>query len=331
MILTRAPLRIALGGGSSDLPDYFRKHDGFALTAAINKHVYVALHASSFLEGLRANYSETERVSRAEELRHPLIRAAFEYLNMSGKGMEVMSFADVPAGTGLGSSGAFTVALLLALHTLRGEKIQRLDLAREACAVEIEMAKQPVGWGDQHAAALGGLRLHAFGDETSSTPIVEDVEGSSIAAALLASLMLFDTGMRHRSGDILASEAARSMAGTPEIEANLGSAKSIGEEMLKAIQAGNAEEMGRCLREQWKLKAARTASPINMAVDHWLFSARMAGSLGGKLVGSGGGGFLLCACHARNRNWISETMRKAGLKEMLFSFVNKGAEVLVDA
>jgi D-glycero-alpha-D-manno-heptose-7-phosphate kinase len=325
MIITRSPLRITLGGGGTDLPSYYREHGGFLIAAAIDKYIYITIH-QTFDADLIVKYSKLERVPFAKELNHPLIREAFNLMGNSGQFLEVTSMADIPAGTGLGSSGSFTTALLRALHHLHKRPVNAAGLAEMACDIEINRLREPVGKQDQYISAFGGVSCFHF--KQDDTVAVSPLRCSEEALHNLEdNLLLFFTGYSRPAAQILKEQDTRSREGDQEIIDNLHFVKKIGLASRQALEAGDLREFGRLLHEHWEYKKRRSGSISNSSVDKWYELARTNGAIGGKLVGAGGGGFLMFYTEDRMR--LRHAMTVAGLKEVRFRFDFEGSKVLV--
>jgi D-glycero-alpha-D-manno-heptose-7-phosphate kinase len=325
VIITRSPLRITLGGGGTDLPSYYREHDGFLIAAAIDKYIYITIH-QTFVEDLIVKYSKLERVPFAKELDHPIIREAFNVMGNTGQFLEVTSMADIPAGTGLGSSGSFTTALLRALHHLHKRPINAAKLAEMACDIEINRLKEPVGKQDQYISAFGGVgSFHFNKDDTVAVSPLHCSEET--IHNLEDNLLLFFTGYSRPASQILQEQDRRSRGGDKEITDNLHFVKKIGAASLKALEAGDLREFGRLMHEHWEHKKRRSGGMSNNSVDEWYELARKNGAIGGKLVGAGGGGFLMFYTEDRMR--LRHIMTEAGLKEIRFRFDFEGSKVLV--
>ncbi len=324
MIITRTPLRISLGGGGTDLPSYYRHNDGgFLIAAAITKYIYIAINPN-FEPDLLLKYSQVERVPHAREASHPLLREALIYSGLPS-GIEISSMADIPAGTGLGSSGAFTVGVLRALAAHKREFLRsRLELAELACHIEIDRLGEPVGKQDQYIAAVGGLTAFEFHPddsvETLSVPL-EDI----VRARLEENLLLFYTGMRRSASEELS--ALDEGASDGDIAKNLDAVKQLGRETYEALTAGDLDEFGCLLTRQWELKYERAATPVHERVDNWVRTGLAAGAGGGKLVGAGGGGFLLFYAEAKAE--LREAMARFGLPEVPFGLDYRGSTVIV--
>ncbi|HZQ98344.1 MAG TPA: hypothetical protein VFC93_05975 [Chloroflexota bacterium] len=328
MIITRAPLRIPLGGGGTDLPSYYSEYGGFILSAAIDKYVFINVNQPKTDDSIRLKYSETEIVEHVDDIRHPLFRESLRYLGIE-RNVEIASLADVPAGTGLGSSGSFLVALLTALHALQRSQVSTQALAEAACCIEIERACQPVGKHDQYLAAFGGLTcLDIKCDGTV------DVRPLAISAhvedELRSSLLVFFTGIVRRSFDILQHQQQSTLAKDQSVVDSLHTTKQIGLEVKRALERGDLEEFGRLLDVHWQNKKRRSGKISDPHLDHVYDAARQAGALGGKLMGAGGGGFFLFYCPNGKKARVRAAMAAEGLREMPFAFDHEGAKVLVN-
>lgn len=325
MIMTRTPLRISLGGGGTDLPSYSDEFGGFVLSAAITKYVYITVNRS-FLPGYLLKYSETEHAKERSEIRHRLMREALEMQDVSGP-LEVVSVADVPAGTGLGSSGAFGVGLMHALHAHKREPVCAEKLAREAIEVEMMRLGEPVGKQDQYVAAYGGLVCQEY--RTDGSVSVAPLQMSDACVRELRdSLMLFFVGYTRNASDLLADQKARSVKGDATMLDGLHFARQLGREIRSVLEAGKVEEFGPLMDAHWQKKRERSQGMTSSRIDElYALAMRQGGAMGGKLVGAGGGGFLLF--QTRDRRRLREAMTEAGLSEMDFSFDFDGSVVVV--
>lgn len=325
MIIARSPLRVTLGGGGTDLPSYYRKHGGFLLAAAVDKYVYVALHRT-FDQRLILKYSRTEEVSDVGQVEHPFIREALRSVGIENPHIEIVSLADIPAGTGLGSSGSFSTALLMVLHAWRGRTLAPRELAEQACAVEIDVLGRPVGKQDPYIAAYGGLRTLAFRPDgrVDAAPLALS---AGTRAALEENLILFYTGAKREAASILRDQRDRTDDDDPEMLLNLHRVKDIAGRSRLALEAGNLEEFAVLLTEQWDIKKQRSEGMTNPAIDAWHARALSSGALGGKLVGAGGGGFLMF--YAGDKTRLRSAMKSEGLAEVPFRFDDAGTKVIV--
>src|SRR5215469_5183058 len=291
MIIARSPLRITLGGGGTDLPSYYRSHEGFLIAAAIDKYVYVTV-TRPFAPGIYLKYSSLEHVERVEQVRHPVIREALALQNLRTPQIEITTLADIPAGTGLGSSGSFTTALLKALHAHRRKLIHPRELAELACHVEIDRLGEPIGKQDQYIAAYGGLTCFTFhkDDRVTAEPLHVSME---TMFDLEDHLLLFFTGFSRSASEILADQHLRSQANDAEVLRNLHYVKELGLRSRAALESGNVVRFGELMHEHWEHKKLRSSRMSNGQIDEWYALARKNGAIGGKLVGAGGGGFLM--------------------------------------
>jgi D-glycero-alpha-D-manno-heptose-7-phosphate kinase len=325
MIIARSPLRITLGGGGTDLPSYYREHEGFLIAAAIDKYVYITIH-QTFVEELIVKYSKLERVSHARDLEHPIIREAFDLMRNNGNSLEVASMADIPAGTGLGSSGSFTTALLRALHHLHKLPINAAALAEMACDIEINRLKEPVGKQDQYIAAFGGVTCFSFKKDDGVSVVPLECSEETLHN-LEDNLLLFFTGYSRPASAILKEQDSRSRERDKDMTANLHFVKGIGLQSLAALSSGDLREFGRLMHEHWHYKKKRAATMSNDHVDQWYDIGMKNGAIGGKLVGAGGGGFLMFYTEERMR--LRHAMTEIGLTEVRFRFDFEGSKVLV--
>jgi D-glycero-alpha-D-manno-heptose-7-phosphate kinase len=324
MIIVRSPLRITLGGGGTDLPSFYREHEGFLIAAAVDRYVYITLH-DIFKPGFIVKYSETEVVQSAAELKHPIIREALQ-LTEIGDWLEITSMADIPAGTGLGSSGSFTTALLKALHTRRKKLIHPRELAEQACHIEIDRLGEPIGKQDQYIAAFGGVTCLTFrkDDHVEAAPLALDEEK---LFNLEDNLLLFFTGYSRSASSILKDQDARTRSQDKAMVDNLHYVKELGLRSQAALVTGDLPTFGRLMHEHWVNKRKRSGGMSNPNIDKWYDLAMESGAVGGKLIGAGGGGFLMF--YAEDRTRLRHAMREAGLTEVRFRFDFEGTKVIV--
>jgi D-glycero-alpha-D-manno-heptose-7-phosphate kinase len=327
MIITRSPLRISLGGGGTDLPSYYREHSGFVIAAAIDKYVYITLH-QTFVQELIVKYSKMERVQTVDEVQHPIVREALRLVGVQAPNLEITSMADIPAGTGLGSSGSFTTALLKALHTLRKNLVHPRELAEQACRVELDMLQEPIGKQDQYIASFGGIATFRFlpnGQvEILPTKLTDDTIFN-----LEDNLLLFFTGYSRSASEILTEQHVRSKQNDREMIANLHFVKELGRESRDALEAGDLTQFAKLMNVHWEHKKKRSTMMSNNHINQWYELARQNGALGGKLIGAGGGGFL--AFYAEDKVRLRRTMREAGLQEVRFRFDFEGTKVVAQS
>ena len=325
MIIARSPLRITLGGGGTDLPSYYREHDGFLIAAAIDKYVFVTV-MRPFRPGIYVKYSKLEHVETAREVEHPIIREAIEMLDFKTPQVEITTLADIPAGTGLGSSGSFTTALLKALYTHRKRLIHPGELAELACHIEIDRLGEPVGKQDQYIAAYGGITCFNFNrdDTVASKPLAASIE---TMFDLEDNLLLFFTGFPRSAGSILKDQNVRTQRSDDEMLKNLHYVKELGHRSREALESGNVVRFGELMHEHWLNKKRRSGGMTNPQIDAWYDLAMTNGAVGGKLVGAGGGGFLLF--YANDRNKLRHAMTRAGLEEVRFRFDFEGTKIVL--
>ena len=324
MIITRSPLRISLGGGGTDLPSYYREHTGFLIAAAIDKYVYITLH-EPFTADVIVKYSKMEVVKDAGELQHPIVREALRQSGVSSH-IEITSLSDIPAGTGLGSSGSFTTALLRSLHVLRKNSVSRGELAEQACRIEIDLLKEPIGKQDQYIAAFGGITCFTFHPDDTVTvqPLVLAPE---TLHNLEDNLTLFFTGYTRNASNILKDQDTRSRQHDQSMIENLHFVKRLGCESKAALETGDLRGFAELMHVHWQHKKARSQGMTNTRIDELYDLARANGALGGKVIGAGGGGFLMFYTEDKTR--LRAVMTNAGLREVRFRFDFAGSHVVV--
>ena len=324
MIIARSPLRISLGGGGTDLPSYYREHEGFLIAGAIDKYVYVTV-TRPFLEGIFLKYSEIENVSNVLQVKHKIIREVLKLENLRTPQIEISSMADIPAGTGLGSSGSFTTALLKAIYAYRHKHINPEDLAELACAIEIDKLGEPIGKQDQYIASVGGITSFAFhkDDSVSYAPLNISRDGLN---KLEDNLLLFFTGFSRSASGILKDQHVRSQQNDAEMLNNLHYVKELGYRSKEALETGNSNLFGELMHEHWEHKKKRSGGMSNPEIDGWYELALKNGAIGGKVVGAGGGGFLMFMAHDPEK--LRSVMNKQNLEEVRFRFDFEGAKVI---
>ena len=324
MIITRSPLRITLGGGGTDVPSYYREHGGFVIAAAIDKYVYVTV-MRPFRPGIFLKYSKLEHVDQVDQVQHPIMREAIRMLDFKTPQIEITTLADIPAGTGLGSSGSFTTGLLRALYAHRRRLLLPSELARLACEIEINRLKKPIGKQDQYIAAYGGITCFSFQPD-------EQVEAVPLRASmdtlfdLEDNLLLFFTGFERKAGAILKDQVSRTQRLDRDMLDNLHYVKELGLQSEKLLEAGKTSDFGALMHEHWEHKKRRSKGMSNPKIDEWYELGRANGALGGKLVGAGGGGFLMF--YTQDRRRLRQAMAHAGLEEVRFRFDFEGTKVL---
>lgn len=324
MIIARSPLRITLGGGGTDLPSYYREHEGFLIAAAIDRYVYITLH-QTFVDEFIVKYSKLERVKNHLELEHPIIKEAFNLVGLNGTYLELTSMADIPAGTGLGSSGSFTTALLKVLHAHQKNIVHPNELAEQACHIEIDRLGEPIGKQDQYIAAFGGLTCFRFckDDRVEAFPLKISDE---IRSNLEDSLMMFFTGYSRRASSILAEQNNKTQVNDHDMIQNMHFVKELGIRSKQVLEAGNLPEFGKLLHEHWLHKKKRSQNMSNSKIDEWYNIAMDNGAKGGKLIGAGGGGFLMFYTEEKQR--LRHAMFACGLKEVRFRFDFEGTKII---
>jgi D-glycero-alpha-D-manno-heptose-7-phosphate kinase len=324
MIICRAPLRISLGGGGTDLPSYYREHGGFVLSAAIDRYVYITLH-ETFQREFLIKYSATEVVQTIDDIKHPIIREALRMVPVAAPHLEIVSLSDIPAGTGLGSSGSFTVALLRALHTLNKDFVPRQVLAEQACKIEIEMLKEPVGKQDQYIASFGGITAFEFSQEgpvrVNPLPLSNETLYN-----LEDNLLLFFTGFTRSASQILAEQDTKTRSGDSGMVEHLHQIKQFGYESKTALEAGDLRRFAAIMHEHWERKKYRSKQMTNSQIDEYYQLARDNGALGGKLIGAGGGGFLMV--YSEDKTKLRRALTDAGLREVRLRFDFEGTMLM---
>lgn len=324
MIITRTPLRISLGGGGTDLPSYYRAHGGVVISAAIDKYVYIGINRT-FTQDYFIKYSALERVTRPEEIDHPIVREALT-MHQVEPALEIVSLADIPSGTGLGSSGTFTVGLLRALYALKREHVSAHALAEEACHIEIDRLGRAGGKQDQYIAAFGGITCFEFtrDDRVLVSPL-------QISQATLHDLeehlLLFFTGYSRDADHMLVDQKSRSEKGDAAMLDNLAAIAGIGLRVKERLESGDVRGFGELMHEHWLHKRRRSEGMSTRSIDDWYDTAMENGAVGGKLVGAGAGGFLLFYADQPQR--LREAMAGAGLPEVRFQFDFDGSTVIV--
>lgn len=324
MIITRSPLRISLGGGGTDLPSYYRVHGGFLIAAAIDKYVYITLH-QTFVPELIIKYSKLERVLTVDEVEHPIIREALRMVGIEAPSLEITSMADIPAGTGLGSSGSFTTALLKAFHAHKKNLVHPAELAEQACQIELEKLGEPIGKQDQYIAAYGGITCFKFmpGGQVEAWPLKISQE---TLYDLEDNLLLFFTGYARSASKILQEQDDKTKQADKAMTENLHFVKELGLKSQAALESDNLPEFARLMDIHWQRKKERSGSMSNQDINDWYDCAMANGALGGKLIGAGGGGFLMF--YAKDKARLRHAMRERGLTEVRFRFDFEGTKTL---
>lgn len=331
MIITRTPFRVTLGGGGTDLPSYYAKHGGMVFTMGIDKYMYIMVNPPIVDDKIRLHYSRSEVVDHVDELRHELAREALRHHGIEDK-IEISSMADLPDGTGLGSSSAYLVGLLTALHHYQRDYVPLHELAEEACHLEIEVLGKGIGKQDQYIAVYGGMSvLEIDRDGTVETRAVELPAGS--ADAFVASTHLYYTGLRRAAGDVLKDQRTAMEDGTETdrravVEESLHAIKELGHEILAAIEEEDFDRWGRLLHQHWchkkKMSSKISVSQVDELYDH---VRDEFGVLGGKIVGAGGGGFIMLYCPGDHRR-LERFMQEQGMPRLHYDLEHEGSKVI---
>jgi len=324
MIITRTPLRISMGGGGTDLPSYYRRFGGALVSSAIDKYVFIGINRT-FSPGYQVKYSKFEHVPTITDIQHPIVREALRLHDMPDA-LEIISLADIPAGTGLGSSGTFTVGLVRALYSMQRRHVTAEEVAREACRIEIDILQQPVGKQDQYIASYGGLTCFEFLPDDSVRVSPLKISNATLSD-LEENLLLFFTGYSRTAADILDDQVKRTSSGDAAMIDNLHYVKDLGLQIKDALEQGETERFARLMHEHWQTKQRRSPNMSSSTIVHWYDIALEAGAIGGKMVGAGGGGFLMLYTHDRTR--LRAAMAKEGLAEVPFRFDHDGSMTIV--
>jgi D-glycero-alpha-D-manno-heptose-7-phosphate kinase len=327
MIVSRAPVRFSLGGGGTDLPSYSREHGGFVVAAAVDKFVFVCV-ARRFQDTIRLAYSESEIVDSIDKLRHRIFREA---LRMSGIGraIELHSLADVPANTGLGSSSSFTVALMNGLHAFKREYVPVEQLAQEACRLEIDVLKEPIGKQDQYIAAYGGISALTFHPD-GSVDVERLALRDEVVDDLESNLIIYYSGVERAASTVLKEQAKTIVENKNDAVERMHRIKALGHETKRILLAGSIDSYGEMLHEHWTNKRKLAANMADGAIDEHYEAARKAGAIGGKLMGAGGGGFFMFYVRAPDRHRVQEVLAGRGLRPMRFRFDFDGARIMAN-
>jgi D-glycero-alpha-D-manno-heptose-7-phosphate kinase len=325
MIISRTPLRISLGGGGTDLPFYFEKYGGFILGAAIQKYVYITV-TNHFEKIIRLNYSQTETCYSPKEVKHPIIREALKLLKIENH-IAIASAADLPAKSGLGSSGSFTVGLLNALHAFVGKDIARKKLAETACYIEIDLLKEPVGKQDQYVASFGGFSCISINKKGIVSVIPLKISNESIHD-LEHNLSFFYTGVLRSASEVLKDQKTSSK--TQALD-SLTRIKEIGYEIKRCLENDDLDEFGRLMDKHWLEKKKTSQKISNNVFDKYYDIAKQNGSLGGKIIGAGGGGFFMFYTNSRDDKMrLRKEFIKRGLSEVKMPFESEGTKIVLN-
>jgi D-glycero-alpha-D-manno-heptose-7-phosphate kinase len=327
MIVSRAPVRFSLGGGGTDLPAYSREHGGFVVAAAVDKFLFVCV-ARRFYSNIRLAYSETEIVETVDEIKHRIFRESMRLTGIS-RAVELHSLADVPSNSGLGSSSSFTVALLNGLHAFKREFVSAEQLAREACQIEIDVLKEPIGKQDQYIGAYGGISAMTFNRDGSV-----DVERlplrDEVVDELESNLLIYYTGVERAASSVLKEQSKTIVENRDAAVQRMHRIKELGRETKRILLAGELDTYGEMLHEHWTNKRKLAASMSDSSLDEHYEAARKAGALGGKLMGAGGGGFFMFYVRAPERRRVHEALVARGLRPLRFRFDFDGARIVAN-
>lgn len=327
MIIVRSPLRISLGGGGTDLPSYYEAHGGFLMAAAINKYVYITLH-HTFEKEIIVKYSKLERAQVVADIEHPIVRVALLHMQLPTPHIEITSMADIPAGTGLGSSGSFTTALLKGLYTYTNQSIQTQQLAELACHLELNLLQEPIGKQDQYISAYGGIQCVDFHPDHRVTVAPLSLQPETLAK-LENNLLLFFTGYSRSASSILKDQHEKSLKHETRMLDNLHMIKELGLKSKAALLQGDLHEFAHLMNVHWEWKRKRSDNMSNAHIDNWYHQALAHGAVGGKMIGAGGGGFLMF--YSENHALLRELMQKNGLSEVPFKFDYVGTQVVTQS
>lgn len=325
MIISKTPLRLTLGGGGTDLPSYYSKFGGFVVTSSIDKYVYLIVKPR-FEEEVRVSYSITEIVKSVDEIRHPVVREALRLLGLNSH-LEIVSIADAPSKAGLGSSGSFTVGLLHALHALKGENPSKRELAEEACRLEMDVLKEPCGKQDQYIAAFGGFICLEI-DRNGHVDVQPLRISEEAIRELENNLLFFYTGVQRDSFTVL-MEQQKALKSEDEALEAMHRIKDIGLRVKKALEDGDLTEFGRLQHEHWMSKRRTAKAMSSDLIDKWYWLGIESGAIGGKLMGAGGGGFLMFYVES-DKNRVRKAMAREGLREVRFGFSSEGSKIIIN-
>jgi D-glycero-alpha-D-manno-heptose-7-phosphate kinase len=327
MIITRTPFRLTLGGGGTDLPSFYHQYGGFVLAVGIDKFMYINVNTPVIDDKIRVRYTKSELVEHVDDVEHTLAREAMKRFGLT-KGVEIVSVADIPAGTGLGSSSCYLVGLLNALRALMQKPVSPQELAEEACEIELGILNKPIGKQDQYMAAFGGLTCFSI-DQNGTVSVERLPLSTELVEELENNLLLFYTHETRDATAILARQNESTKKKTGNVAAYLREIKDIGMEIRDEIVNGNLRRFGELMDLHWQRKKCLAQGISNPQIDYWYETARQNGAIGGKISGAGGGGFLMLYCEDDQRR-LRRAMREAGLRELNFRFEFEGSKVVFD-
>lgn len=327
MIITRTPFRVTLGGGGTDLPSYYSSYGGFIFAVAINKYMFINVNRPIVDQLVRVKYNKTEIVTHRDQLQHDIAREALRLAGID-RAIEIISIADIPAGTGLGSSSCYAVGLLNALHTLKREPLGFQELAEEACRLEIDILGKPIGKQDQYLAAFGGLTTLEIAPD-GKVAVSRGTVSDATLDDLQRNMLLFYTGRERSSLDILSEQSKGIVAQRAAVVDNLHRIKEMGYRIKELIEKGDLTSFGLMLDAHWQAKKRLSAQISSQRFDEIYRLAKENGALGGKISGAGGGGFFLLYTENRH-SALRQAMQAAGLLEMRYRFDFEGTKGLVN-
>lgn len=327
MIITRTPLRIPIGGGGTDLPSFYKQYGSFFMSASIDYYIYLAVKRRP-IQGIRLGYSQIEELRDIKNIQHPIIRTCLSYLKTdTQRGLEIVSIGDLPAGSGMGSSGSFTVGLLNALHHLQRQAAPPHILAEEACHINMNILKQPSGKQDEYIAAHGGIMCFEIDrkGKVKSYPLKISFQTLNI---LQTNILMYYTGINRSSSEVLLKQKEAIEHHDVKIITNLQKIQEIGLSIKEALEKGNVTLFGKLMDKHWKIKRQREATTTSQ-IDKWYEIAMKNGAIGGKLMGAGGGGFFAFYCEEK-KNKLRKALKDVGLEEVRFHFDFEGSKMLVN-
>ena len=325
MIISRSPLRITLGGGGTDLPSYYKKKEGFLIAAAINKYVYVTI-MRPFEEGIYLKYSKIEKVKKILEINHPIIRETLKLQKIKKPQIEITTLTDIPAGTGLGSSGSFTTALIKSLYAHNKKLIHPQELAELACHIEIDRLREPIGKQDQYISSYGGVTCFTFKRNGKVTAKALKISHNKLTE-LEDNLLLFFTGYSRNASDILREQDTKTKKNEDKMIDNLNFVKQLGFRSKKFLETGKLSQFADLMNEHWEFKQSRSKQMSNKNISRWYYDGLKNGAIGGKLVGAGGGGFLMF--YANDKEKLRKKMFQNRLEEVRFNFDFQGTQIVL--
>ncbi len=328
MIITRTPFRLTLGGGGTDLPSFYQLYGGFILAVGIDKYMFLSVNTPILNDQIYVRYTQTELVDHVDLVKHTLAKEALKYFQLSS-GIEIVSIADIPAGTGLGSSSCYLVGLLNALHSLMQSPVSPERLAEEACHIELEILNKPIGKQDQYMAAYGGLTQLEI-DESGKVRVTRITLDGEILRELENNVLLFYLGGQRDATQILSHQDNATRCKDSQVTASLLEIKDIGIEIRDSIIKGKLRRVGELMHTHWESKKRLSQSISTGQIDEWYDIARKNGAIGGKISGAGGGGFLMLYCE-EGKAKLRESMRACGLRELDFRFDFEGSKIVFDA